>query len=116
MPSVPFTTLDINGGLSEGTGMLHVEGQDVSIEVQVGHLGGLISGRTHRAEFELTDLDLVRHKRSFTGDKLTLRTEPMHIVCDLPGSAEGEFVLKVKKKHRADLDAVLSTMELWLVP
>jgi hypothetical protein len=116
VPSVPFTTLDIHGGLSEGSGMLYVDGQDVRIEVQVGHLGGLISGRTHRAEFELVDLDLVRHKRTWTGDALTLRTEPMHIVADLPGGAEGEFVLKVKKKHRDDLGAVLETMELWLVP
>ncbi|MEL6615652.1 MAG: hypothetical protein AAFQ43_07940 [Bacteroidota bacterium] len=116
MPSVPFTTLDIHGGLSEGKGLLRVDGQDVAIEIQVEHLGGIFSGRTERAEFELTDLDSVRHKRSFTGDKLTLRTDPMHLVTDLPGSAEGEFVLKVKKKHRADLDAVLSTMELWIIP
>ena len=116
MPSVPFTTLDINGGFSEGQGMLVVDGQDVRIEVQVAHLGGLFNGRTHTAAFDLVDLDTVRHKRSWTGDTLTLRTEPMGLAADLPGGAEGEFCLKVKKKHRADLDAVLETMELWLVP
>ena len=115
MPSVPFTTQDINGGLSEGQGMLYVDGQDVRVEVQVAHLGGLISGKTHTAEFELVDLDHVRHKRSWTGDTLTLRTEPMRLAADLPGGAEGEFCLKVKKKHRDDLDAVLETMDLWLV-
>ncbi len=116
MPSVPFTTLDIHSGFSEGQGMLRVDGHDVEIEVQVGHLGGLINGRTHRVAFDLTDLDSVRYTKSFLGDKLTIRTQPMRLAADLPGGAEGEFVLKIKKKHRPDLRGVLGALDLWLIP
>ena len=96
--------------------MLRVDGDEVNVEVQVAHLGGIFSGRTERASFHLTDLDAVRYKKSMLGDKLTLRTQPMHLVSDLPGGAQGELVLKIKKKHRPDLDAVLSAFDLWLIP
>ena len=95
--------------------MLRVDDNDVSVEIKMAHLGGIFSGRTHHVAFDLTDLDSVRYKKSFFGDKLTLRTQPMHLVSDLPGGADGEFVLKVKKKHRRDLDAVLRAFDLWLV-
>ena len=115
MPSVAFSTPDIHSGLSEAKGMLYVDENDVTLEIEVTHIG-LIKGRSRTVQFELTDLDSVRHKRSILGDTLTIRTQPRDLVTDLPGAADGELCLKIKKKHRRDLDAVLDRMELWLIP
>ena len=114
MISVPFSTLDIDGGFSEGTGYLTLDGNDLTIKVDVA-LMGLFKRKSETVRFEITDLDEVRHKRSVIGDRITIRTQPPGLAMEIPGAAQGEMVLKVKKKHRRDVDALLDRLELWLV-
>ena len=114
MISLPFTTPDIDGGLSEGKGHLALDGDDITIRVEVSFLG-LFTRDTKTARFEITDLDEIRHKRTVLGDRITIRTQPMDIATRVPGSAQGELVLKTKKKHRRDVDALLDRLELWIV-
>jgi hypothetical protein len=114
MISLPFSTPDIDGGLSEGKGVLTLNGDDIAIEVEVAFMG-LFKRDTKRVRFEITDIDEIRHKRTPFGDRITIRTQPMEIVTRIPGSAQGELVLKTKKKHRRDVDALLDRLELWIV-
>jgi len=113
MLSVPFSTGDIHGGLSEGRGAIRVDGDDVVIEVQVKVFGMFDQGaKTFR--FELTDLEEVRHKRGWFGDKVTIRTRPMGLIGDIPGATEGALILKMKRRNRRDVDALLDRLDLWL--
>ena len=114
MISLPFSTLDIDGGFSEGTGLLTLDGDDIIIKVDVA-LMGLFTRKSETVRFEITDLDEVRHKRTPFGDRLTIRTQPPGLAMAVPGSAQGELVLKSKKKHRRDLTALLDRLELWIV-
>ncbi|WP_412063555.1 MULTISPECIES: hypothetical protein [unclassified Rubrivirga] len=113
MLSVPFATGDVHGGLSEGRGSIHVEGDEVVIEVQVKVLGMFDRG-AQSFRFELTDLEEVRHKRGWFGDTLTLRTRPMDLVSRVPGASEGCLALKVKRRNRDALDALLDRFDLWM--
>lgn len=114
MISLPFTTPDIDGGLSEGKGVLTLDGDEVTVRLEVAFMG-LFSRATETVRFEVTDLDEVRHARRFWGDRLTLRTRPPSIASGLPGCGQGEIVLKTKRRHRRDLDALLDRLDLWLV-
>ncbi|MEM6326915.1 MAG: hypothetical protein AAF791_07335 [Bacteroidota bacterium] len=114
MISVPFSTPDIDGGFSEGKGLLTLDGDDLTIRVEVS-LMGLFVRNTETVRFEITDLDQVRHKRTVLGDRITIRTQPPSLAMEVPGSGQGELILKTKKKHRRDVDALLDRLELWMV-
>lgn len=114
MLSVPFATGDIHGGFAEGRGAICVDGDDLLIEVQVTVMGmWQREARTFR--FELTDLEEVRHQRGPFRDRITLRTRPMSLIAKVPGASEGALVLKVKRRHRRAVDALLDRLDLWIV-
>ena len=114
MISLPFTTPDTDSGLSEVKGFLTLDGDDITIEADVMFIG-LFKRQTKRVRFEITDIDEIRHKRTPFGDRITLRTQPIDLATRVPGSAQGELVLKTKKKHRRDVAALLDRLELWIV-
>lgn len=114
MISVPFSTPDTNSGLSECKGHLVLDEDLITIHAEVAFIG-LFKQNEATVRFEITDLDHVRHKRTVIGDRLTLRTQPPSLAMEVPGAAQGELVLKVKKKHRRDVDALLDRLELWIV-
>ena len=113
MLSVPFATGDVHGGFSEGRGAICVEDEDVVIEVQV-KVFGMFDRGAETFRFELTDLEEVNHRRTLFGDRLTIRTRPMGLIGDVPGAAEGALLLKVKRRHRKALDALLDRLDLWI--
>ena len=112
--SLPFATPDIDGGFSEGAGLLTLDGDDITIQVDMS-LFGFIPRGSRTVRFDITDLDEIRHKRTLLGDTLTIRTQPPDLAMKVPGSSEGELCLKIKKKHRRDADALLDRLELWIV-
>ena len=113
MKSVPFSISDNHSGLSEIRGVVCLEGDDVVIEMQIKFIG-LFKRPSQSFRFDMTDLEEVRHTRRFWGDTLTLRTRPMEIVTDIPGSSDGALCLKVKRADRPALDALLDRLEMWL--
>ncbi|WP_420454923.1 hypothetical protein [Rubrivirga sp.] len=113
MLSVPFSISDSHSGLSEMSGVVCLEGDDVVVEIQIKFIG-LFKRPSQTFRFDMTDLEEVRHTRRFWGDTLTLRTWPMERVADIPGSSDGALALKVKRADRPALDALLDRLELWL--
>ena len=113
MKSVPFSISDNHSGLSELRGAVCLEGDDVVIEMQVKFLG-MFKRPSQTFRFDMTDLEELRHTRRFWGDTLTLRTRPMERVADIPGAANGELCLKVRRADRPALDVLLDRLELWL--
>ena len=113
MLSVPFATGDIHGGFSEGRGAIRVDDDEVVIEVQV-KLFGMFEQSAKTFRFELTDLEEVSHKRGLFRDTVTLRTRPMGLIGKVPGATEGALSLKMKRRHRRDVDALLDRLDLWV--
>ena len=113
MLSIPFATGDVHGGFSEGRGAIRVEDDEVVIEVQV-KVFGMFDRDAQTFRFELTDLEEVRHRRTVFGDRLTIRTRPMGLIGDVPGSTEGALLLKFKRRHRGSVDALLDRLDLWI--
>ena len=113
MLSIPFSTGDVHGGFSEGRGAIHVDGDEVVIEVQV-KVFGMFDREAQSFRFEMTDLEEVRHQRNLFRDKITIRTRPMSRIGEVPGSTEGALPLSFKRRHRAQVDALLQRLDLWL--
>lgn len=114
MTSIPFATGDIHGGFSEGQGALRLDGDEIVIEVQV-KVFGMFEQSAQTFRFELTDLESVEHKRGPFSDAITLRTTPMGLVSKVPGASDGQLRLKIKRRYRPDVDALLDRLDLWIV-
>ena len=113
MPSVPFSISDNHSGASNIRGAIYLEGDEVVIEMQIKFLN-LFKRPPQTFRFEVTDLEAVRHKRRVWGDVISIRSRPMDIVARMPGSADGELCLKVKRAHRRLADALIDRLDLWL--
>ncbi len=113
MTSVPFMTNEAHGGLTTVRGALAVDGEDVVVEVQTSLLG-LFKQAPRTFRFDLTDLAEVHHRRGPFRDTLRIRTQPMDRATQVPGSKDGVLTLRVKRRHRGDLDRLLHRFEMWL--
>ena len=112
MQSVPFSVPNAHRGASEMRGTVCLEGDDVVVEMQV-KLFSLFKRPPQTYRFDMTDLEEVRHVRRLWGDTVVLRTRPMDCVGQIPGASNGELHLKVKRRDRSALDALLDRLELW---
>jgi hypothetical protein len=110
--SVPFRVREVHGGLSEAAGLIYVEGDELVIELQMKFLS-LFSRTPKVHRLDLVDLDTVRYKKGLRSDRLTLRTRPLDLLADIPGTSEGELCLLVKRAHRDDLTRLLDRLDLW---
>ena len=112
--SVPFSISDNHSGLSALCGVVCLEGEEVVIEMEVKLLS-LFKRPPRSFRFDVTDLEEVRHRRRFWGDTVTIRTRPLERVTEIPGAHDGALCLKVKRRDRPALDALLDRLELWLI-
>ena len=112
MRSVPFEIENVGHGFARSKGVLRVEGEDLTFEVQTTVVGLLrLSSKTHR--LDLTDLDEVRYKKGLLRDRLTIRTRPFDRITGLPGAADGTLCLRVKRAHRDAMETILDQLHLW---
>ena len=114
MLPVPFHVGNAHRGASEMKGVAYVDGEDLVVEMQV-KLWSLFKRPSQTFRIDLTDLDTVRHKRGWFGDAVTVRTRPMELAAEIPGSSDGAFCFQVKRKDRSAADALLERLELWLI-
>ncbi|SRR5690606_37039483 len=113
MQSVPFKIDEVHGGFTEAGGAVYVDGDDLVFEIETA-LMGMWNRKTRTYRLDLTDLEDVRHKRTLAGDKLLLRTRPLDLLSVIPGAREGTLTLKVKRKDRRALNALLDRLDLWV--
>ena len=113
MRGIPFE-VESSGGFSQSRGVVYVEDEDLVFEVQTTYIG-FIQRAPEVYRVELTDLDEVRYKKGFLSDRVTLRTRPLEKLTAVPGAAQGELRLAVKRTHRGDLAVLLDRLDLWRV-
>ncbi len=114
MTSIPFSISNAHRGASEMRGTVCVDDDEVVVEMQV-KLWSLFKRPPQTFRFDVTDLEEIRHKRSLLGDTVVLRTRPMDLAAQVPGSANGELTLKIKRSRRREVDALLDRLDLWVV-
>ncbi|MEP0547705.1 MAG: hypothetical protein ABJF88_12295 [Rhodothermales bacterium] len=112
MPSVPFEIENVGHGFAKSQGVLRVEGEDLTFEVQTTVVGLLrLPAKIYR--LDLTDLDEVRYKKGLLSDRLTIRTRPLDRITSLPGAADGALCLRIKRADRGAVEAILDQLHLW---
>jgi hypothetical protein len=112
MPGVPFDIERSSHGVARSKGVLRVEAEHLVFDVQTTVLG--FFHRTPKTvRLDLTDLDEVHYNKGLLRDRLTIRTRPLDRITKLPGAADGELRLRIKRGDRRALEPVLDHLHLW---
>ena len=112
MASIPFDIESDELGLSKSKGMLHVDDEHLTFEIQTTFVG-LLKRSPKTFEIDLTDLDEVAYKKGLLRDQVTVRTRPLSRIARLPGANERGLTLCVKRTHRKALHSALDKLDLW---
>jgi hypothetical protein len=112
MPSLPFEVERSSRGVARSKGVLRVGAEHLTFEVQT-----TVFGFFHRApktvRLDLTDLDAVRYKKGLLRDRLTIRTRPLDRITKVPGAADGELRLRIRRADRRAAEPILDHLHLW---
>ena len=112
MSSIPFDIESDELGLSKSKGVMHVDDEHVTFEIQTTFVG-IFKRSPKTYQIELTDLDEVGYKKGLLRDRLTVRTRPLDQIARLPGADEQGLSLCIKRTHRKSLQSVLDQLYLW---
>ena len=113
MPGIPFDIESDELGLSKSKGVMHVDDEHLTFEIQTTYVG-FFKRPPKTYQIDLTDLDEVGYEKGFLRDQLTVRTRPLGRIAQLPGADERGLTLCVKRAHRKVLQTALDRLHLWL--
>ncbi len=99
--TLPFKMPDLIAGFAEGTGLAKASPAEVTLEFFVKDTvvsvfkSGLKEIRIPRAE-----IDVVRLKRGWFGDKVHIRVKSLKWLAELPNCENGEITLHIARRDR----------------
>jgi hypothetical protein len=105
MNRVPFSLPDV--GLREIRGLAFVDDEFLVLRIE-NSFAGLADKKTHVIKMLPSALEEVSVRRGLASDRLIIRPKRSELLDIIPGQHASALELKVKKKHGADLERVLS--------
>lgn len=113
--SIPFESADFNHGLKLARGLFKLGKEGIELEYQEqDSFVGLIKSDVKILHVSYEDLESIQFKRGWFSAKIILKTSSMELLQKLPGSEQGECILKVKRKHRDEAQQTLSQARIAL--
>ncbi|MGI9174834.1 MAG: hypothetical protein ACR2GR_05910 [Rhodothermales bacterium] len=101
--SIPFRLPEADHGLTEITGLLYLDDEFLTFDVQTGLPGGS-QKELQVIKVELAALAALRLDRGTLGDRLCIRPKTSDLLDAMPGTHQEELKLKLRKRHRADAE------------
>ena len=108
--TLPFTLEDVYGGLGEGNGLLHFDGETFRLEFEASVLGLWDMGVQDIA-VPLDDLVQIECKRGWFSTTLKLQGKSLRTFEKIPGSKQGNLLLTIKRDSRSQAEHLASLVE-----
>ncbi|MDZ7683210.1 MAG: hypothetical protein U5J63_16265 [Fodinibius sp.] len=99
--------------MAKGLLKLNQEGIELEYQVQDSFVG-IFKSEVKTMLVPYGDLESIHFKKGWFSGKITLKTSSLHLMQELPGSEQGECVLKVKRKHREEARQTISQARIAL--
>lgn len=114
-PIIPFKIATTEMNLSESTGILRFEQNQIELEFQtIDAVLGLIKSQVKTVSLSLSEIQEVKLNKGWLSDKLWIQAKRMKSFEQFPGSKQGSVSLTVKKLHRKDVEYLVSAINLKL--
>jgi hypothetical protein len=113
--TIPFESADYNHGLKVAKGLLKLNPKGIELEYQVqDSFVGVFKSDVKNILVSYKDLESIHFKKGWFSDKISLKTSSLQLMQELPGTEQGECVLKVKRKHREEARQTISQARIGL--
>lgn len=100
-PVLPFRIESIYSGFANCTGLLILKSDKIIFEFQTtDNFVGLIKSNINNVELTISKIESVEGKFGLFSSRVSVRAYSMSFLKDIPGSKQGEIVLKIKKRDR----------------
>ena len=100
MSSIPFTLPDIDGGLTEIKGIIHLDDEFIVINFETAFLGEF-GKKQKTVKIEPAAISEIRLDQGVFKDVICIRPKKTALLDAIPGSHLGELRLKVWRKRRS---------------
>ena len=113
-PSIPFT-IEAYEGFGQTEGIIRFQKPNLILEFNTKDtFVGLLKSGIKKIVIGLPSVESFEYKSNFFRTKLTLRTNSLHLLENLPGSKHGVAKLTVKRSHKAEAASLTSFIALQL--
>lgn len=111
---IPFH-LDVNQGLAEAKGLIHIKKTSIILEFEVKDVfGGFLKSDLKEIEILFDEIESLTYKKGFWGAKIHIEGNSMRTFEDVPGSEQGRCTLKIKRKDRDQAQQSISSARVAL--
>ncbi len=111
--SVPFKIVELFNGFAEGRGILRVDENALTLELQVTDaLFGLLKSRVINVQLAFDQVSGIIMTKGWFRKKLILRTHSMALLTSIPGHSGNELVLVIRRRDREAARFLISRLEL----
>lgn len=110
MPSVPFTLPDIDAGLTEIKGILHLDDEFLVLDFETALLGEF-DKRQRTVKIEPAAISSIRLETGLVRDVICIRPKKSDLLDAVPGTHLGELRLKVWRKRRDAAERIVQQIQ-----
>lgn len=107
MSSLPFSFSDVHGGFAEADGLLVLTTDAIVLEYQIKDIfTGAIKSDVKKVTLPFEQIEDVEFRTNFLRTDITIQTNSLELVQDVPDAKQGRVRLKISRKHRKEAAAV----------
>lgn len=112
---IPFRIKNLNYGLAEARGLLHIGEEELILELESQDtVIGLIKSDLKEITIPFDDIEEINYKSGWIGAKIKIVGKSMKVMNDLPGADHGTATLHIRRKDKETAERVLSKARLEL--
>ncbi len=112
---IPFKIKNMNYGLSEASGLLHLGEEELIFEFESrDSVIGVIKSGLQEHNVSLADIDEINYLPKWIGARVEVVGRSMKVMAGIPGSEHGTVTLHIRHKHKKQAERAVSTARLVL--
>ena len=98
--TIPFNIPNVWGGFAEASGIASLNQKSMIVAFERKDVTGVVKSSVKRVAFSFNDITEVQLSQGMWGSSIEVQTANMDPASAVPGSEQGRFKLRIKRKHR----------------
>lgn len=112
---IPFHLSNVNHGLAEVQGLIHIKKNHLILEFEIKDaFGGFIKSDLKEIDIPFDEIESLTYKKGFWGGTVKIEGNSMRTFEGVPGSEQGRCELKIKRKDRDQAEQTVSSARVAL--
>lgn len=112
---IPFHLSNVNHGLAEVQGLIHIKNNHLILEFEVKDaFGGFIKSDLKEIDIPFDEIESLTYKKGFWGGTVKIEGNSMRTFEEIPESEQGRCELKIKRKDRDQAQQSISSARVAL--